>query len=105
MVPRFAKNHNKSQLLDAALHFIQVHFPQVSQEEEFLDLPKEQLVNLLKSEKIYIDTEFQVRIGQIAFYRDVALKEAKKTSFLSSGLPSSLQLDQARHSSETLSRV
>ncbi|XP_043471983.1 actin-binding protein IPP-like [Leptopilina heterotoma] len=57
---RFAEAHNSSNLLETALRFIQVNFPRVSQEEEFLDLPKEYLVRFLSSEYIHIDTEFQV---------------------------------------------
>ena len=57
---RFAEAHNRLDLLETALRFIEVNFPQVSQEEEFLDLPKEYLVHLLSSEYIHIDTEFQV---------------------------------------------
>lgn len=59
---RFAEAHNRLDLLETALRFIQVNFPQVSQEEEFLDLPKENLVHFLSSDYIYIDTEFQVHI-------------------------------------------
>lgn len=57
---RFAEAHNRLDLLETALRFIQVNFPQVSQEEEFLDLPKEHLVHFLSSDYIHIDTEFQV---------------------------------------------
>ena len=57
---RFAEAHNSSNLLETALRFIEVNFPRVSQEEEFLDLPKEYLVRFLSSEFIHIDTEFQV---------------------------------------------
>lgn len=57
---RFAEAHNRLDLLETALRFIQVNFPQVSQEEEFLDLPKEHLVRFLSSDLIHIDTEFQV---------------------------------------------
>lgn len=57
---RFAEAHNRLDLLETALRFIEVNFPQVSQEEEFLDLPKEYLVHFLSSEYIHIDTEFQV---------------------------------------------
>lgn len=48
--------------METALRFIQVNFPQVSQEEEFLDLPKEYLVHFIGSEYIHIDTEFQVNL-------------------------------------------
>lgn len=60
MLNRFAEAHNRLDLLETALRFIQVNFPQVSQEEEFLDLPKEHLVHFLSSDYIHIDTEFQV---------------------------------------------
>lgn len=59
---RFAEAHNRVDLLETSLRFIQVNFPQVSQEEEFLDLPKEHLVRFLSSDLIHIDTEFQVII-------------------------------------------
>ncbi|XP_046429029.1 actin-binding protein IPP [Neodiprion fabricii] len=57
---RFAEAHNTPNLLMTALRFIEINFPQVSQEEEFLDLPKEQIVKLISSEYIHVDTEFQV---------------------------------------------
>ncbi|XP_043282923.1 actin-binding protein IPP-like isoform X2 [Venturia canescens] len=57
---RFAEAHNRLDLLETALHFIEVNFPQVSQEEEFLDLPKDYLIHFLSSEYIHVDTEFQV---------------------------------------------
>ncbi|KAK0160479.1 hypothetical protein PV328_007887 [Microctonus aethiopoides] len=57
---RFAEAHNRLDLMETALRFIEVNFPQVSQEEEFLDLPKEYLVHFLSSEYIHVDTEFQV---------------------------------------------
>lgn len=58
---RFAEAHNRIDLLGTALRFIEVNFPRVSLEEEFLDLPKELLVHFISSENIHIDTEFQVR--------------------------------------------
>lgn len=57
---RFAEAHNRIDLMETALRFIQVNFPQISQEEEFLDLPKDYLIHFLGSEYIHIDTEFQV---------------------------------------------
>ncbi|KAG7196679.1 hypothetical protein KM043_016011 [Ampulex compressa] len=57
---RFAEAHNRLDLLETVLRFIEVNFPQVSQEEEFLDLPKEHLIQFLSSDYIHIDTEFQV---------------------------------------------
>lgn len=57
---RFAEAHNRLDLLETALRFIEVNFPQVCQEEEFLDLPKEHLVHFLSSDYIHIDTECQV---------------------------------------------
>lgn len=62
---RFAEAHNRVDLLETALRFIEVNFPRVSQEEEFLDLPKEHLVHFLSSENIHIDTEFQVRFTHV----------------------------------------
>ncbi|XP_012274970.1 actin-binding protein IPP [Orussus abietinus] len=56
---RFAEAHNRMDLMKTAQRFIEVNFPQVSQEEEFLDLPKEHLVGFLSSEYIHVDTEFQ----------------------------------------------
>ncbi|XP_015598236.1 actin-binding protein IPP [Cephus cinctus] len=57
---RFAEAHNRVDLSETALRFIEVNFPLVSREEEFLDLPKELLVRLVASEYIHVDTEFQV---------------------------------------------
>lgn len=57
---RFAEVHNRLDLLETALRFIEANFPQVCQEEEFLDLPKEHLVQFLSSDYIHIDTECQV---------------------------------------------
>ncbi|XP_014217087.1 actin-binding protein IPP-like [Copidosoma floridanum] len=57
---RFAEAHNRVDLLETALRFIEVNFTRISQEEEFLDLPKEHLVQFISSENIHIDTEFQV---------------------------------------------
>lgn len=60
MMFRFAEAHNRLDFLETAQRFIEVNFPQVSQEEEFLDLPKEYVIHFLSSDYIHIDNEFQV---------------------------------------------
>jgi len=65
---RFAEVHNRLDLLETALRFIEANFPQVCQEEEFLDLPKEHLVQFLSSDYIHIDTECQVCFIYIFFF-------------------------------------
>lgn len=57
---RFAELHNFRMLRDSALQFIQSYFPQVLCEDEIYELPKEQMIELLASEHLQVDSEFQV---------------------------------------------
>lgn len=57
---RFAELHNCRTLRDAALQFVQSCFPQVLCEDEIYELPKEQMIGLLASEHLQVDSEFQV---------------------------------------------
>lgn len=57
---RFSDVHNCRELIAASTKFIQDLFPIVCCEEEFLDLPKEQLCFFLSSEQLKVDSEFQV---------------------------------------------
>ncbi|KAK7794828.1 hypothetical protein R5R35_009395 [Gryllus longicercus] len=57
---RFAEGHNCEELANVAIDFIQCQFPDISNEEEFYDLPKDQLIMFLSSEHLRVDTEFQV---------------------------------------------
>lgn len=57
---RFAELHACTLLRLEAKRFIERHFAEVVQEEEFFDLPKETLKNFLRSEGLSIDSEFQV---------------------------------------------
>ncbi|XP_054272226.1 actin-binding protein IPP-like [Macrosteles quadrilineatus] len=57
---RFADAHNCGDMRATALDYIQNHFPHICLEEEFLDLPKDQLVFFLSSELLRVDSEYQV---------------------------------------------
>ncbi|KAK3929229.1 Actin-binding protein IPP [Frankliniella fusca] len=57
---RFAEGHNCLELATSAVDYINSHFPEVSIEDEFYELPKEQLTRFLASEDLVVDTEFQV---------------------------------------------
>ncbi|KAK9503759.1 hypothetical protein O3M35_010250 [Rhynocoris fuscipes] len=57
---RFAKDHNCMDLAKTAAAFIENHFPLVSFEEEFCELPKDPLCKFLDSELLKVDSEFQV---------------------------------------------
>nr|CAD7402247.1 unnamed protein product [Timema cristinae] len=57
---RFADGHNCEELASVAIEFIQSHFPQICNEEEFFELPKDLLTKFLSSEHLRVDTEFQV---------------------------------------------
>ncbi|KAJ9589788.1 hypothetical protein L9F63_027953, partial [Diploptera punctata] len=57
---RFAEGHNCEELANSAVEFIQLHFPQICNEEEFFELPKDLLTKFLSSEHLRVDTEFQV---------------------------------------------
>nr|CAD7571141.1 unnamed protein product [Timema californicum] len=56
----FADGHNCEELASVAMDFIQSHFPQICNEEEFFELPKDLLTKFLSSEHLRVDTEFQV---------------------------------------------
>ncbi|RZF34385.1 hypothetical protein LSTR_LSTR008924 [Laodelphax striatellus] len=57
---RFAEGHNCTGLAKLAFNFILSNFPRICMEEEFYDLPKEQLCDFLASEMLQVDSEFQV---------------------------------------------
>ncbi|KAE8748819.1 hypothetical protein FOCC_FOCC004413 [Frankliniella occidentalis] len=57
---RFADGHNCLELATSAVDFINSHFPEVSIEDEFYELPKDHLARFLASEDLVVDTEFQV---------------------------------------------
>lgn len=46
--------------MTAAYEFILSDFPQVSNEDEIYELPKDQIIKFLSSEHLRVDTEFQV---------------------------------------------
>ena len=57
---RFSEGHHCTELKNASIDFIQFNFPLIYQEEEFFELPKDQLVKFLSSEHLRVDSEFQV---------------------------------------------
>lgn len=57
---RFADVHNFMDLAKSALEFIQNNFPLICKEEEFLELPKKYILELLSSEYLHVDSEVQV---------------------------------------------
>ncbi|KAK4876423.1 hypothetical protein RN001_012845 [Aquatica leii] len=57
---RFAESHNWRNLQSAALQFIQSHYPQIINEDEIYELPKDQIIQFLSSENLQVDSEFQV---------------------------------------------
>lgn len=57
---RFAEGHNCETLEKVALSYVHRHFPQVCESEEFLDTPKDIIVQFLESEHVKVDSEFQV---------------------------------------------
>lgn len=57
---RFAEAHNCAELKAVSFDFIEKHFPQVCNEDEIYDLNKEEIIRLLSSEKLGVDSEFQV---------------------------------------------
>lgn len=68
MYLRFAEGHNCEDLAKAALDYIQKNFPRICLEEEFYDLPKDQLIYFLSSEHLRVDSEFQVGKFYIRFW-------------------------------------
>ncbi|XP_063225348.1 actin-binding protein IPP [Bacillus rossius redtenbacheri] len=57
---RFAEAHNFTELASEAEAFIRTHFPGVSGEQEFLDLPRDLVVRFLECEHLRVDSESQV---------------------------------------------
>ncbi len=57
---RFAEGHNCENLEKVALSYVHRHFPQVCESEEFLDTPKDIVVQFFESEHVKVDSEFQV---------------------------------------------
>ncbi|KAL7648711.1 UNVERIFIED_CONTAM: hypothetical protein RMT77_000618 [Armadillidium vulgare] len=57
---RFCEAHHLSEMQEATRDFIQSNFPEVVNEEEFLETPKEILLSFLKSEYLRVDNEFQI---------------------------------------------
>lgn len=57
---RFADQHGLTDLAKEALKFIQDNFPHISLEEEFLELPKKYITDLLSSEYLHVENEVQV---------------------------------------------
>ncbi|XP_075220268.1 actin-binding protein IPP [Lycorma delicatula] len=57
---RFAEGHNCEELAKAAFSFILSNLPRICREEEFYELPKENLCAILASEFLQVDSELQV---------------------------------------------
>ena len=67
---RFAVGHNFLRLRESTMDFVYKNFPAVCQEEEFKELPKDILCQVLDSEQLCIDSEYQVRLNK---YSNVAM--------------------------------
>ncbi|CAK1552064.1 unnamed protein product [Leptosia nina] len=57
---RFAETHNCKELAEEALTHAQAHWNMVANGDELLELPLQQLVTLLSSEQLKVDSEAQV---------------------------------------------
>lgn len=57
---RFCEAHNCIQLANEALEHVQANWNVVATGEELLELPLQQLVTLLSSEQLKVDSEAQV---------------------------------------------
>jgi len=57
---RFAEGHSCEVLEKSALGYVQRHFPEVCESEEYLECPKNIVISFLESEKLKVDSEFQV---------------------------------------------
>ncbi|XP_074642431.1 actin-binding protein IPP-like isoform X2 [Tubulanus polymorphus] len=57
---QFAESHSCLKLMKISEAYIENHFLQIVQEDEFLAMPKDNLIYLLKSENLKIDHELQV---------------------------------------------
>jgi len=56
----FAETHSLTDLRSQAQAFLHHHFLQVVEQEEFLSLPKDPLIEILESENLRVETEMQV---------------------------------------------
>lgn len=61
-INRFAEAHNCTELSKEALEHAQANWKLVANGDELLELPLTQLVTLLSSEQLKVDTESQVYI-------------------------------------------
>ncbi|XP_049816910.1 actin-binding protein IPP isoform X2 [Schistocerca nitens] len=113
---RFAEGHSFEELTRFAVDFIQCHFPQVCCEEEFAELPKEDLIKFLSSELLRVDTEFQVALRSIR--KDLMTKRgslvplnvqprmcAKKDIYVIGGSKRELEVSWTRSSECTFNSV
>jgi len=57
---RFAAAHNCTALARSALAYVHEHFVDVCKGEEFRDAPRDLIVELLGSENLRVDSEYQV---------------------------------------------
>lgn len=71
---RFAEAHHCENLAESASNFIYSHFPQVSQEDELLDMPLTLLSKLLTSESLRVDSESQVFNAALRWIRHDVLQ-------------------------------
>ena len=63
METNFADRHNCNELLNISQTYTALHFEEVSQSEEYLLLPIEQLVNILSSDELNVKSEEDVFKG------------------------------------------
>ena len=59
-IAEFANQHGCTELTSIAREFIDKHFSDVSQSEEFLQLSVCQLINLIKRDELVVNTESEV---------------------------------------------
>jgi ribosomal protein S17E len=57
---RFAEAHNCAELAESAGSFINSHFPEVSEQDEILEISSQMFSRLISSEMIRVDSEYQV---------------------------------------------
>lgn len=80
---RFAEGHNCENLEKVALSYVHRHFPQVCESEEFLDTPKDIVVQFFESEHVKVDSEFQVsRLRKHACAGRFEIKQFGDSKFL-----------------------
>lgn len=65
---RFAEAHNCSELAEEALEHAQANWNVVANGDELLDLPLPQLVTLLSSEQLKVESEAQVANCCVLYY-------------------------------------